>query len=57
MVSRIDPNDSNNSIVSFIRKAEDSNDFIIALCNFTPEVHHDYRIGVPSKGNYVEVFN
>ena len=53
----IDPNDSNNSIVSFIRKAEDSNDFIIALCNFTPEVHHDYRIGVPSKGNYVEVFN
>ena len=53
----IDCNDNENSIVSFVRKAEDSNDFIIAICNFTPEVRHNYRIGVPSKGNYVEVFN
>ena len=53
----IDCNDNENSIVSFIRKAEDSNDFIIAVCNFTPEVRHDYRIGVPSKGSYTEVFN
>ncbi len=53
----IDPNDNNNSIVSFIRKAEDSNDFVIAISNFTPEVRHDYRIGVPAKGSYVEVFN
>ena len=53
----IDCNDNENSIVSFVRKAEDSNDFIIAVCNFTPEVRQNYRIGVPSKGHYVEVFN
>ncbi len=53
----IDPNDNNNSIVSFIRKAEDSNDFVIAISNFTPEVREDYRIGVPAKGSYIEVFN
>lgn len=53
----IDCNDNENSIVTFIRKAEDSNDFIIAICNFTPEVRHNYRIGVPSKGSYIEVFN
>ena len=53
----IDCNDNDNSIVSFIRKAEDSEDYLIAICNFTPEVHHDYRIGVPDKGTYVEVFN
>ncbi len=53
----INPDDSNNSVVSFIRKAEDSNDFIIAVCNFTAQVHHDYRIGVPAKGRYIEVFN
>ncbi len=53
----IDPNDNNNSIVSFIRKAEDRNDFVICISNFTPEVHHEYRIGVPAKGNYIEVFN
>lgn len=53
----ISPDDNENSIVTFLRKAEDSNDFIVAVCNFTPEVRHDYRIGVPKKGNYVEVFN
>ena len=53
----IDPNDNNNSIVSFIRKAEDSNDFVIVISNFTPEVHEGYRIGVPAKGSYIEVFN
>ena len=53
----IDPNDNNNSIVSFIRKAEDRNDFVIVISNFTPEVHTGYRIGVPAKGSYIEVFN
>ena len=53
----IDPNDNENSVVSFIRFAKDSSDYIIAVCNFTPEVRHDYRIGVPEKGAYVEIFN
>jgi 1,4-alpha-glucan branching enzyme len=53
----IDCNDNDNSIVSFIRKAEDSDDYLIAICNFTPEVRQNYRIGVPDKGSYVEVFN
>ena len=53
----IDCNDNENSVVSFIRKAEDPSDYIVAVCNFTPEVRHDYRIGVPEKGSYIEVFN
>ena len=53
----IDPNDNENSVVSFIRKAKDEKDYIIAVCNFTPEVRIGYRIGVPDKGSYVEVFN
>jgi 1,4-alpha-glucan branching enzyme len=53
----IDCNDNDNSVVSFIRKAKDSEDYIIAICNFTPEVRVGYRIGVPDKGAYVEVFN
>ena len=53
----IDCNDNENSVVSFIRKAEDPSDYLIAVCNFTPEVRHGYRIGVPEKGSYVEVFN
>ena len=53
----IDCNDSENSIIALIRRAEDPSDFIICVHNFTPEVRHGYRIGVPTKGTYVEVFN
>lgn len=53
----IDCNDNDNSIVSFIRKAEDSAEYLIAVCNFTPNVREGYRIGVPESGAYVEVFN
>ena len=53
----IDCNDNEHSIVSFVRKADDSNDFIVAICNFTPEVHSGYRVGMPRKGTYHEVFN
>ena len=53
----IDCNDNDNSVVSFIRKAEDSDDYLIVICNFTPNAREGYRIGVPDKGSYVEVFN
>ena len=53
----IDCNDSENSIITFVRKADNDEDFLVVLCNFTPEVRHDYRIGVPKKGEYREVFN
>ena len=53
----IDCNDSENSIITFVRKADNAADFLVVLCNFTPEVRHDYRIGVPKKGEYREVFN
>ena len=53
----IDCNDNDNSVISFIRKAEDSDDYLIVISNFTPEQHDNYRIGVPDKGAYVEVFN
>ena len=53
----IDCNDNENSIISFIRKAEDSNDYLIVICNFTPETRESYRLGVPKAGAYVEVFN
>jgi 1,4-alpha-glucan branching enzyme len=53
----IDCDDNDNSVISFVRKANDSDDFIVVVCNFTPEVHHGYRIGMPKKGIYREVFN
>jgi len=53
----IDKGDYNNSVVAFIRKARDENVQLIVICNFTPVVREDYRIGVPYQGKYIEIFN
>jgi 1,4-alpha-glucan branching enzyme len=53
----IDCNDSENSVVSFVRKARDPHDHIVALLNFTPVPREGYRIGVPEAGFYAEVLN
>jgi 1,4-alpha-glucan branching enzyme len=53
----IDCNDSENSAVSFIRRARNREDFLVAVLNFTPVPRDGYRIGVPVGGTYVEVLN
>ncbi len=52
----IDCHDSDQSIISFIRRARDDS-FAIIVLNFTPVLRHNYRIGVPTGGQYKEVFN
>lgn len=52
----IDCHDSDQSVISFVRRARNGNFAIIAL-NFTPVLRHNYRIGVPKSGQYIEVFN
>ena len=53
----IDFHDADNSLISFVRKAKDSGDFVVVVLNFTPTVHRGYRIGVPENGNYEVLFN
>lgn len=53
----IDCNDTEHSIVSFIRKGKDWRDMLIFVCNFTPAVHDHYRIGAPLDTCYEEVLN
>ncbi|MEH2155254.1 1,4-alpha-glucan branching enzyme [Nostoc sp.] len=53
----IDCSDNRHSVVSFMRRDKDSDDFVIVVCNFTPQPHSHYRIGVPQKGFYTELFN
>jgi 1,4-alpha-glucan branching enzyme len=53
----IDFHDADHSVVSFIRWAKDWRDCIVVVCNFTPVVRHDYRIGVPFNGVWREVLN
>ncbi|WP_338449209.1 1,4-alpha-glucan branching protein GlgB [Niallia oryzisoli] len=53
----IDVNNVEQSIFSFVRKSNKENDLLVFVCNFTPAVYHDYRMGVPVKGAYREVLN
>lgn len=53
----INPDDSGRSVLSFIRKGENDEDDIIAVCNFTPVTLENYIIGVPYSGEYTEVLN
>lgn len=53
----IDCSDNRHSVVSFIRRDKNSEDFIVAVCNFTPQPHSHYRIGVQDSGFYTELFN
>ena len=55
--SWIDCNDSENSVVSLIRRGRSGRSPVIAVLNFTP-VHRDgYVIGVPQAGTYIELLN
>ena len=53
----IDPQDVEQSVISFVRRARDASNFLIVICNFTPVPRFGYRIGVPAKGQYVELLN
>ncbi len=53
----IDYSDSENSVIVFMRKSESRKESLIVVCNFTPEVRMQYRIGVPFRGTWKEVFN
>ena len=53
----IDCSDNNHSVVSFVRRSKNPNNFLVVVCNFTPQPHSHYRIGVPEMGYYSELFN
>lgn len=53
----IDCNDSESSTLSLLRKGHSRNDLLLVLCNFTPVVRHNYRVGAPRGGFWKEVLN
>ncbi|NCC51462.1 MAG: 1,4-alpha-glucan branching protein GlgB [Spartobacteria bacterium] len=53
----IDLHDIQQSIVSFIRRGKNRNDYTVCAFNFTPVPRENYRVGVPGPGMYREVLN
>jgi 1,4-alpha-glucan branching enzyme len=55
--SWIDCNDHENSVISYVRRAQHGDDATVMLVNFTPVPRSGYQIGVPAAGAYREVLN
>ncbi len=53
----VDYSDRENSVMIFMRKGEQREDALIVVCNFTPETRQLYRVGVPFRGTWTEIFN
>lgn len=53
----IDHSNYEKSIISFMRKGKAEDNYLIFICNFTPNVYYDYRVGVPENIEYEEIFN
>jgi 1,4-alpha-glucan branching enzyme len=53
----IDCNDSQRSVVSFVRWGKNRSHCVAVICNFTPIPRNNYRVGVPCSGVWHEVLN
>jgi 1,4-alpha-glucan branching enzyme len=53
----MDCNDSDHSVLSFVRRAKSPDDFLLVIANLTPVVRENYRVPVPAPGFYTEVLN
>ncbi|EOD69803.1 1,4-alpha-glucan branching protein GlgB [Amycolatopsis vancoresmycina] len=52
----IDANDSSGNVLSFLRIGADGSR-LACVANFAGVPHHDYRVGLPSAGRWLEVVN
>lgn len=53
----MDFKDAEKSVLSFVRRGYHPDDTVLVVCNFTPVVRENYRVGVPSGGYWQEVLN
>lgn len=53
----IDISDADNSIISFIRRGKNPDDFLVFILNFTPTYHEEYKFGVPKAGKFEVLLN
>ncbi|MFT5220920.1 MAG: 1,4-alpha-glucan branching enzyme [Planctomycetota bacterium] len=53
----IDCSDNDQSVIAFVRRGHDPSQLLVCVCNMTPVIRNDYRIGVPVAGHYQERLN
>src|SRR5437764_7097515 len=53
----VDCCDTEQSVLSLLRKGRSPEDAVVFVCNFTPVPRHNYRVGVNAGGRWEEVLN
>ena len=53
----IEENDYQANVISFIRKGARNEKALLIICNFSDIEHINYHLGVPTSGEYAEIFN
>jgi len=53
----VDCKDFQRSIISFLRRGQNPKEQLLFVCNFTPVVRQNYRVGVPLEGHWKEILN
>lgn len=53
----IDADNTQDSVLTFIRQGKTKKDFLIVVLNLAPVERHNFAIGVPYPGTYQEVLN
>ncbi len=53
----LDADDSTQSILAFTRSGNNPLDDLVIIINFRPDTYESFRVGVPRKGKWREIFN
>jgi 1,4-alpha-glucan branching enzyme len=53
----IDCNDADRSVLSFLRLGTGAETVVLVVCNFTPVLRQNYRVGTPYGGTWQEILN
>ncbi len=53
----VDADDSEQSVISFLRRGKSPDTWMLVVLNFTPVPRANYRVGVPEDGFWSEVLN
>ncbi|HUY17579.1 MAG TPA: 1,4-alpha-glucan branching protein GlgB [Candidatus Binataceae bacterium] len=53
----VDLHNADENVIAFLRIAPQSGGRLLCVCNFSPVVRHNYRVGAPAAGLYHEILN
>jgi len=53
----IDLSDCQNSVIIFLRKGSAGKDNLMVVCNFTPNTHDNYNVGIYQSSEWEEILN